>query len=107
MLADELVAYSEALQGVGAPVHVVTLLPSLEVALARDAGRSAAVPDRVRALHAEFAREADAGLLPGAVLDTSRDADEHYTADRVQDAVASGKTLTFAGPVREGGVPAG
>ena len=29
VLADELVAYSEALQGVGAPVHVVTLLPSL------------------------------------------------------------------------------
>ncbi len=102
VLSADLDAYREALAGVGAPVHVVTLLPSLEVALARDAGRSAAVPERVRALHAEFAREAAAGLLPGAILDSSRDADQHYTADRVQDAVAAGETLAFAD-----GVPAG
>jgi adenylate kinase family enzyme len=102
VLSADLAAYREALAGVGVPVHVVTLLPSLEVALARDAGRGAAVPERVRALHAEFAREAAAGLLPGVLLDSSRDRDEHYTADRVQDAVATGETLYLAGGVSAG-----
>jgi adenylate kinase family enzyme len=102
VLSRDFAAYREALAGVGAPVHVVTLLPSLDVTLARDAGRSSAVPERARALHAEFAREAAAGLLPGVVLDSSRDADEHYTADRVQDAVATGEALAFGD-----GVPAG
>jgi adenylate kinase family enzyme len=98
-LAADLAAYREALSGVGAAVHAVTLLPSLEVALRRDRGRSDAVPERVRALHEEFAREAAGGLLPGAVLDTSGDADAAYTADRVQDAVATGAALYVAADV--------
>jgi len=81
----------------GAPVHFVTLLPSIDVALTRDAGRSASIPDRVRALHLEFMREAQAGSLPGAVLDTSSDTNAHMTADRVQDAVANGSALFLEG----------
>lgn len=105
VLSHDFAAYREALSGVGAPVHAVTLLPSLDVTLARDAGRRSAVPERAHALHsefAEFAREAGEGLLPGVVLDSSRDPDEHYTADRVQDAVATGEALAFGD-----GVPAG
>jgi adenylate kinase family enzyme len=86
-------------EGLGAPLHFVTLLPSLEVTLARDAARSASTPERVRALHLEFMREAQAGSLPGAILDTSNDANAHMTADRVQDAVANGSALFLAGAV--------
>ena len=46
--------YRSALAGLGTHVHLVTLLPDLEVALARDRGRSASIPERVRALHAEL-----------------------------------------------------
>lgn len=85
--------YREALAGIDAHVHFVTLLPSLEVSLARDTDRSASIPDRVRALHAEFSAEAAAGELPGIVLDTSNDPDAALTADRVQDAVGQGVAL--------------
>ena len=74
------------------PTHLVTLLPSLEVALRRDAPRGAdSIPDRVRAVHAELT--ADRGALPGAILDTSDDASAALTADRVQDLVARGASL--------------
>jgi adenylate kinase family enzyme len=85
--------YRLALTDLGAPLHFVTLLPTLQVALERDAGRSASIPDRVRALHAEFSREAQAGALPGIALDTSADRDASASADRVQDAVAYGVAL--------------
>jgi len=85
--------YRMAMEGLGAPLQFVTLLPSLDVTVARDADRSASIPDRARALHAEFAREAQAGGLPGIALDTSADADARVTADRVQDAVAQGLAL--------------
>jgi adenylate kinase family enzyme len=81
--------YSEALQGAGAPVHLVTLLPSLPVTVARDASRRETLPDRVRVLHEQLTREAESGALPGAVLDSSNDANAQLTADRVQDLVAS------------------
>ncbi|MBM4415379.1 MAG: hypothetical protein FJ035_03795 [Chloroflexi bacterium] len=87
----DLVTYRAQLAG--AHVHLVTLLPALDVTLARDRGRSVSVPDRVRALHAEFTRDVYAGALPGAVLDTSADANAALTADRVQDAVACGAAL--------------
>lgn len=90
--------YREALAGIDANVHFVTLLPRLDVALARDAGRSASIPERVRALHAEFSREAGLGTLPGTVLDTSADPDAALTADRVQDAVARGGALFIGEP---------
>jgi hypothetical protein len=51
----------------------------------------------VRALHLEFAREAQVGSLPGAVLDTSSDTNPQMTADRVQDAVANGSALFLEG----------
>ncbi|MEX1022244.1 MAG: AAA family ATPase [Dehalococcoidia bacterium] len=87
-------AYREALSGGvtgAAEVHFVTLLPSVEAALARDARRGAAsVPERVRAVHAEFVAAIEGGAHPGAVLDTSADADAAMTADRVQDALSRG-----------------
>jgi cytidylate kinase len=74
------------------PAHLVTLLPSLEVALQRDAPRGGnSIPDRVRAVHAELTAARDA--LPGAILDTSHDANARVTADRVQDAVSRGLAL--------------
>ena len=75
-----------------APSHLVTLLPSLEVALQRDAPRGAdSIPDRVRVVHGEITAERDA--LPGALLDTSHDANAAATADRVQDVVSRGEAL--------------
>ena len=85
--------YRLAMDELGAPLQFVTLLPRLDVALARDAGRSASIPERVQALHAEFSREVQAGTLPGITLDTSEDVDAHLSADRVQDVVAQGLAL--------------
>ena len=71
------------------PTHLVTLLPTLEVALQRDAPRGEdSIPERVRAVHTELtAARSD---LPGVVLDSSLDANARVTADRVQDAVSRG-----------------
>jgi adenylate kinase family enzyme len=88
--AEDLAAYRDALEGVDAIVEAVTLLPDVEATLARDAGRSE--PERVRELHARFAAEA-AGALPGAVLDTTADADAYVTADRMMDLVATGEAV--------------
>src|SRR5688572_8286929 len=86
--------YAELLTGNDANVHLVTLLPRLAVAVARDAPRRGDnIPDRVRVLHDEFTRWVADGQQPGVVLDTSEDTDAAVTADRVQDAVASGKAL--------------
>ncbi len=84
-------AYRAALDGLDADVQIVTLLPSLEDCLERDAARiGASIADRVRVLHAEFEAAVAERRQPGAVLDTSGDADAYATADRVQDAVARG-----------------
>lgn len=95
--AHQAARYAELLGDVGEPVHLVTLLPSLEVARARDASRADALGDRVAQLHAALAAEVEAGALPGVILDTSDDADAQVTADRVQDLVARGTALV-AGP---------
>ncbi len=89
--------YAELLGDLEEPVHLVTLLPSLEVTRVRDAGRTDSIADRVELLHNALTAEAKAGALPGAVLDTSSDPDEQVTADRVQDIVARGTGL-IAGP---------
>lgn len=94
---DAAAHYREALAGIEASVHFVTLLPSLEVALARDAGRSGSIPDRVRALHVEFMTWHNTAALPGVALDTSHDADAAVSADRVQDAIAHRGALFFEG----------
>ena len=83
--------YRQALQGVAAEVHLVTLLPRLDACLARDAARGLnSIPDRVRAVHAELTLAIAEGAIPGAVLDSAGDADAYATADRVQDAVSRG-----------------
>lgn len=95
--ADQAQRYIELLEGIGAPVHLVTLLPSLEVTIARDAGRSASLPERVEQLHAALSAELADGRLPGAILDSSDDADAAVTADRVQDLVSRGEALIAGG----------
>ena len=96
-LAADLACYRDALEGVDALVEAVTLLPDLATMLARDGGRGESVtlddPERLRELHARFATEAAAGELPGALLDTSADADAHVTADRLMDLVATGAAV--------------
>ncbi len=82
-------AYRAALAGIPAEVHLVTLLPSLEVTHARDGARAASIPERVKVLHAAFVESAAAGQA-GAVLDSSEDTDAYVTADRVQDAISRG-----------------
>lgn len=96
---EEALRYRSILEGVPTFVHLVTLLPSLDVTLSRDAGRSSAIPQRARALHEEFRVAIEGGLLPGAVLDTSADEDEWFSADRVIDAVSRGDALLLAPPV--------
>ena len=93
IVGDTAELYRDALQGLATNVHFVTLLPDLETTLARDAARSGSIPDRVRALHEQFERERAAGLLPGAVIDSTRDANAEATADRALDAVARGEAL--------------
>lgn len=88
--AEAVPQYREALAGLGAAVHLVTLLPSLDVALGRDAAREHSIHGRVRVLHAELSRDTASGAIPGTLLDTSNDLDARATADRVQDAVARG-----------------
>lgn len=94
--ADDLDAYRDALAGVDALVQAVTLLPGLDATLARDAGRTD--PERVRESHARFAAEAAAGALPGAVLDTSPDASEYATAERLMDLLATGAAVVSPPP---------
>lgn len=95
--AEVVPLYRAALEGIGASTHLVTLLPSIDVTLARDATRTTTIPDRVRVLHPELSRDTSSGAIPGAVLDTSGDIDARATADRVQDAVARGEALFVAG----------
>jgi len=96
-LAEDLAAYRELLAESGAYVEVVTLLPDVETAVARDARREGtAVGDpRVRELHARFTAEAAAGTLTGAVLDSSADPDAAVTTDRLMELVAEGKAMVL------------
>jgi len=94
--ADDLAAYRDALDGIDALVQVVTLLPDVETTLTRDASRNE--PARVREVHARFAAEAEAGALPGAVLDTSGDASAYETAERLMDLLATGAAVLLEPP---------
>lgn len=82
--------YREALDGVGAAVHFVTLLPDLETTLARSGDPEG---EHTREVHAQLSAAHEAGELPGAVLDGSGDADAYVTADRLQELVARGEAL--------------
>lgn len=92
----DVAVYRDALEGVPCYVHLVTLLPSLEVCLARGAGRASSVPERVRALHEELTRATSNGSLPGYVLDSSHDSNAALTADRALDAIALGEGLLLS-----------
>ena len=82
--------YRAALEGVGAAVHFVTLLPDLGTTLARSGDPER---ERTREVHAQLSAAHEAGELPGAVLDSSGDADAYVTADRLQELVARGEAL--------------
>jgi len=88
--------YRELLDRLPCAAHIVTLLPSLEVTLARDAERRVSFPDRIEPLHRLFTDAVAEGTLPGVVLDTSHDTGPAQTADRVQDLVARGLALLRA-----------
>ena len=88
--------YRELLYRLPVPAHIVTLLPSLDVTLQRDAERRMSIPGRVRPVHRLFTDAVVEGTLPGVVLDTSRDGGAAQTADRVQDLVARGLGLIRA-----------
>ncbi len=91
IIGEQAEAYRNALAGIEASVQFVTLLPSLDACLTRDAGRiSPSLPDRIQTLHAEFTGAVARGQQPGAVLDSSADTDAYVTADRVQDAISRG-----------------
>lgn len=100
--AADLEAYRVALAGAGTPVHVVTLLTSPGVGGGLAAGRDEAAAEGIESPGAILAREAAAGLLPGVVLEISGDPGPYYTADRVQDAVASGEALLLAASAPQG-----
>ncbi|MDP2327196.1 MAG: AAA family ATPase [Dehalococcoidia bacterium] len=85
--------YDASLRGIGVPVHLVTLLPTLEETLRRDSLRTHSIPERVREVHEEITGAVHAGTMPGAVLDTTEDADAWVTADRVQDVVSRGLAI--------------
>ena len=95
-LPQQAALYRELLGRLPVPAHIVTLLPSLEVTLARDAERRTSIPERVRPLHRLFTDAVAEGTLPGVVLDTSPDSGPPQTADRVQDLVARGLALMHA-----------
>lgn len=91
-IADPALAevYRDALEGIGAAVHFVTLLPDVETTLARSSDPEA---ERTREVHARLSAAHEAGELPGAVLESSQDADAYVTADRLQELVARGEAL--------------
>jgi chloramphenicol 3-O-phosphotransferase len=111
--------YRDALARSSARVELVTLLPTIEETLRRDATCTDSLPERSRDLHQQLTRESVAGHLPGAVLDTTADPDPRATADRIQDVISRGHALFVAptaievtptrifphGPVATGHVP--
>ena len=91
--ADAVGWYRAALAATPAPIALVTLLPSLEATVARDAAREGAMGDRARELHTQIAAGLAAGSIPGAVLDTTGHANARESADAVQDAISRGDAL--------------
>jgi chloramphenicol 3-O-phosphotransferase len=88
----ELSQYVEALGAAGVSIHLVRLLPPLDVCLQRNAGRDRQQrmrPDRVEAAYRAI--EA-AGDLGGVTLDTGT-LSAHETADKLQAATTSGASL--------------
>jgi predicted kinase len=88
----ELAQYVEALDAAGVAIHLVRLMPPLQVCLARNAGRERRQrmrPDNVEAAYREI--EA-AGDLGGATVDTGT-LSAHETADKLQALTTSGASL--------------
>jgi adenylate kinase family enzyme len=90
---EELAAYLEGLRPAGAPIHYVRLVPSLEVCLARNAGREEErmAPGRV----AEQYREFVAAIEPAGVTIDNSEMSPEVAADRVQALTTSGESLIW------------
>ena len=90
--ADELSYYVEGLSGAGVGIHLVRLMPSLEVCQARNAGRGR--DQRMRAEHVEAAyRQIEAaGDVGGVSLDNGA-LSASETADKLQAFTTSGASL--------------
>jgi chloramphenicol 3-O-phosphotransferase len=89
----DLAAYIAGLQASAFPLHFVRLLPSLEVCLSRNRerreGRMAA--ERVEKVWRECAASGD---FAGVTIDSS-DLDAYATADKLQAATTSGKSIVW------------
>lgn len=95
--ADAVGWYRDAFASTPVRVELVTLLPSVEVTRERDAERDEAMHERAVALREQLSSEIAAGLIPGAVLDTSGHANARESADAAQDAISRGLAL-FVSP---------
>ena len=90
---DDLELYVDELKAVGAPIHYVRLLPSLEVCRQRDRGRPEwrMAPERVEKVWRDFAEAKD---VPGATIDSSGQT-PYETADRLQSLTTSGASIVW------------
>jgi chloramphenicol 3-O-phosphotransferase len=85
---DDLSYYLEGLESITVPVHLVLLLPSLEVCLARNVGRQQ-VKMSVEMVWQQFEAARNAGW---ATIDSS-ELTVYETADRLQALTTSGESL--------------
>ena len=92
--ATDLSLYLNGLKDTGSPVHVVRLLPQLDVCLERNGKRREGrmSPDRVAAVHRQMSEARD---LLGVTIDNS-DMSAHETADRLQALTTSGQSIVQA-----------
>jgi adenylate kinase family enzyme len=91
---EEAAWYRDGLRGAGVPVHVIRLLPALEVCLARNSARD--VHERMRPAHVETAYGQVAALeVAGALTIDNSTLDARATADRVQALTTSGESIVW------------
>lgn len=91
----ELLQYVEALSAAGVGVHLVRLMPSLEVCQARNANRERQQRMRAGRVEAAYRAIEAAGDLGGATVDTGT-LSAYETADKLQALTTSGASLLKA-----------
>ncbi|HEX5368374.1 MAG TPA: ATP-binding protein [Dehalococcoidia bacterium] len=92
--AEEATWYRDGLRDAGVPVHLIRLLPRLEVCLQRNAGRDSR--ERMRPSHVETAyRQVEALQMPGAPTIDNSQMSPDVTADRLQALTTSGESIVW------------